>query len=332
MVLDITTTEMHTGGEPVRIVESGYPELRGATILEKRADARERFDHIRTFLIHEPRGHRDMYGVVFVEPDLPEADLAVLFIHNAGYSTMCGHATLALGRYAVDRGLVPRVEPVTRVRIQAPCGLVETEVEVSPDGTGAVRFVSVPAFVDSRHRTASLVSYGDVRFDIAYGGAFYAILPAAEFGLTLDAPIAELTAAAVALTDHLRAGFAVAHPLDPGLEGIYGTILTDGGTGLGDPSRNVCVFADAQVDRSATGSGVTARLALMSADRGVAIGERHTFESLTGHRMAGQIVDRERVGDIDAVRVEVEGLAHYTGRATFTCEESDPLKHGFLLR
>ena len=331
MELQITTTEMHTGGEPVRIVESGYPEPAGITILEKRADARARFDHLRTFLMHEPRGHRDMYGVIPVEPDHPDADLAVLFVHNAGYSTMCGHATLALGRYAVDRGIVERTEPVTIVRIQAPCGLLEARVDVDGDETGDVRFRSVGAFVYATRQTAKLGVQRPVTYDIAYGGAFYAVLAASELGVALDDPIAGITSTAAALTDHLRAGQPITHPIEPGLNGVYGTILTDGGEGSSTPSRNVCVFADGQVDRSPTGSGVTARMALLHARGEAGIDAEHVFESLTGHRMTGRIVGETRVGERAAVIVEVGGRAYYSGTATFTMELSDPLKYGFLL-
>lgn len=330
--LQINTVEMHTGGEPVRIVESGYPRLEGARILDKRADAKANYDHLRTLLMHEPRGHRDMYGVLFVEPDHPDADMAVLFIHNEGYSTMCGHATIALGRYAVDRGVVPRVEPVTTVRIQAPCGLLETRVEVTGNRTGAVTFTSVPAFVHATDCVASLAGFGRLTFDIAYGGAFYAILPAAEFGLTLDDPVARLVEAAATLTEHLRQTVEITHPEEPGLGGIYGTIVTDGGDGRDRPSRNVCVFADAQVDRSPTGSGVTARMALLHAGGLAQPGDQFRFESLTGNIMTGTVRDRLQVGPHPAVTVDVAGRAHYTGSATFEYEEDDPLKYGFLLR
>ncbi len=330
--VEMHTVEMHTGGEPVRIVESGYPRLRGATILEKRAEAAAQHDHLRTFLMHEPRGHRDMYGVLFVEPDLPEADMAVLFIHNAGYSTMCGHATLALGRYAVDRGIVARQEPVTTVRIQAPCGLLETRVEVEGQRSGRVTFTSVPAFVHARNRVAELGDRGAVTFDIAYGGAFYAILPAAAFGLSLDDPVGRLVDAATALTEQLRSTAEVAHPLEPELEGIYGTILTDGGDGLDRPSRNVCVFADGQVDRSPTGSGVTARMAVLHAAGRAEPGRHHRFQSLTGSVMTGSVRHQVQVGTVPAVTVDVGGRAHYSGSATFEYEDDDPLKFGFLLR
>src|SRR5215472_7170640 len=175
--------DMHTGGEPVRIVRGGYPPLVGATILEKRHYARERLDHLRRFLMFEPRGHADMYGALLVEPSLPDADLAVLFMHNEGYSTMCGHAVIALGRYAVDYGLVERMEPLTRVGIECPCGLVVASVEVRGGKSGRVSFESVPAFLFADGVRVEVPGAGPVTTDVSYGGAFYALADAAQFGL-----------------------------------------------------------------------------------------------------------------------------------------------------
>ncbi|MBL8581299.1 MAG: proline racemase family protein, partial [Rhizobiaceae bacterium] len=185
----VETVEMHTGGEPVRIVVSGYPEIVGATILEKRRYARENLDHLRRMLMFEPRGHYDMYGVLPVEPDLPGADMAVLFTHNEGYSTMCGHATIALGRFAVDQGLVPVTVPETVVNLQCPCGLVRVRVAVedTPAGpvTGAVSFESVPSFAFALDLVAEVPGVGKVPFDIGYGGAFYALVDTGAIGLDL---------------------------------------------------------------------------------------------------------------------------------------------------
>ena len=161
--------DMHTGGEPLRIVTSGYPELPKGTILEKRAYVRDSLDHLRKILMFEPRGHFDMYGALLVEPNLPGADLAVLFMHNEGYSTMCGHAIIALGRYAVDYGIVPKVEPVTTVHIECPCGMVVASVEVREGKSGGVSFESVPAFLFASDQTIDLPSYGTIKFDVAYG-------------------------------------------------------------------------------------------------------------------------------------------------------------------
>lgn len=334
----IETVEMHTGGEPVRIVTSGYPAIPGETILAKRRYAREHLDHLRRRLVFEPRGHVDMYGVIPVEPDLPGADLAVLFMHNEGYSTMCGHAVIALGRWAVDSGLVRAQQPETAVAIQCPCGLVRTQVAVDDRGrTGVVRFESVPAFAFALDRVVEVPGHGPVTLDIGYGGAFYAVLPAARLGLDLKrSALVELVDAAAAVTEAAKAQVVLAHPDDADLAFLYGTILTDGADSLSDAaSLNVCVFAEREVDRSPTGSGVTARIALQHARGQIGIGRRREFESLTGARFIGRVASRLRLaglGGIDAITVEVSGRAHYTGKAQFVAEPDDPLRDGFLLR
>jgi proline racemase len=329
----IETVEMHTGGEPVRIVVSGYPELPGATLLDKRRAARERFDHVRRRLMHEPRGHYDMYGALPVAADHPDAAFAVLFLHNEGYSTMCGHATIALGRWAVDSGRVPAAEPETRFVLQCPCGPVRVAVEVRNGRAGRVRFESVPAFANALDRDVEVPGHGRVTLDIGYGGAFYALLPAARLGLDLAAsPVRALVDAADAVTRAARAAVPLDHPGEADLAFLYGTILTDGGDGFERPSINVCVFAEREVDRSPTGSGVTARLALAHARGATAIGRRHVFESLTGARFEGRVASETRLGSRSAVTVEVAGEAHYTGTARFTAEPDDPLRDGFLLR
>lgn len=329
----IETVEMHTGGEPVRIIVSGYPELKGATLLDKRRDARQRLDHLRRRLMHEPRGHFDMYGALPLPPDHPDAAFAVLFLHNEGYSTMCGHATIALGRWAIDSGRIPATEPETRFVLQCPCGPVAVTVEVKDGRAGRVRFESVPAFAAVLDRSIEVPGFGSVAVDVGYGGAFYAILPAARLGLDVSiSPLRALVDGAAAVTQAAKRAIPLDHPDDSDLAFLYGTILTDGGDGRDRPSANVCVFAEREVDRSPTGSGVTARLAVARA-RGMAqIGQRYLFESLTGARFGGKIVSECQLGVWPAVTVEVEGEAHYTGSARFVTEPDDPLKDGFLLR
>lgn len=329
----LSVIDMHTGGEPVRIVTGGYPPIPRGTILEKRAWVRENVDHLRRLLMFEPRGHYDMYGALLVEPDLPDADLAVLFMHNEGYSTMCGHAVIALGRYAVDEGMVPVREPVTIVNIEAPCGLVTASVEVKDGKAGAVSFESVPAFLFARDQATDLPGFGTVGFDIAYGGAFYALADCRQFGLEFGRNrVRDFVDAATALTERLKADFPLAHPDHPDLAFLYGTILTDGGLGQDAPTRNVCVFADAEVDRSPTGSGVTARLASMYAKGEIALGESRSFESIVGSRFTGAVARAVRAGTHDAIIARVGGRAFYSGRAEFWLEEDDELGRGFLLR
>ena len=328
----LTVTDMHTGGEPLRIITSGYPPLPRGTILEKRAYVRDNLDHLRKILMHEPRGHHDMYGALLVDPDLPGADMAVLFMHNEGYSTMCGHAIIALGRYAVDKGLVAAKEPVTRVNIECPCGMVIADVEVENGKAGNVSFESVPAFLFAGDVELDLADFGPVMFDIAYGGAFYCLIDAAQFGLEFGvSPIRAFTDAADALTQAAK-NTELEHPDSADLAFLYGTIITDGGSGKQAPSKNICVFADREVDRSPTGSGVTARLAAMHAKGGIGIGEMRRFESVTGAQFTGEIARAVSSGPHDAIVARVAGRAHYSGEAVFTTESDDALGGGFLLR
>ncbi len=328
----IETVEMHTGGEPVRIVTSGYPAIPGATILDKRRHAREHLDRYRRLLMHEPRGHADMYGALLVEPDLAEADLAVLFLHNEGYSTMCGHAIIAIGRYAVDAGLVPAVEPVTTLGIQAPCGLLVVNVEVDGGRAGAASFRSVPAFGLALDVAVPVPGWGTVGVDVGYGGAFYAVVPAADLGLSMTSPVRELVDAADAITRAVPRSVDVRHPTEPDLGYLYGTILTDAGEGRVEPTVNCCVFAEREVDRSPTGSGVAARLALLRARGRVDVGEERRFRSIVGSEFTGSVAEDGLVAGRPAIVAEVRGRAHYTGRARFTLEQGDPFPDGFVVR
>jgi proline racemase len=334
----IETVEMHTGGEPVRIVTSGYPTIEGATLLDKRRFARENLDRFRSLIMFEPRGHYDMYGVLPVAPDHPEADMAVLFIHNEGYSTMCGHATIALGRYALDRGMIEPEGETARLNLQCPCGLVRVRVALEDGKPGPrnprVSFVSVPAFAFALDQTIDVPGTGKVTLDIGYGGAFYAFLPAARFGLDVrKSPTRDLVDAADRVTKAVQAQVQLDHPDSPDLAFLYGTILTDGRTGVTQegPSANICVFAEREVDRSPTGSGVTARIALAVARDPSLMSADFTFESVTGSRFTGRVAEQTKEGRFAAIRAEVAGRAYYTGRSVFTVEPDDPLAGGFLL-
>jgi proline racemase len=339
------TVELHTGGEPVRIVVDGLPPIPGATILEKRRYAREHLDDVRRALMAEPRGHADMYGVWPVAPDLPGADLAVLFTHNEGFSTMCGHATIALGRWVVEEGLVavPPAGPDgvarTPVRLQAPCGMVEVVVDVVDGRVGDVRFRSVPAFAAALDVTLDVAGIGPVPVDVGYGGAFYALVGAEALGVELGAtPLATVVDRATAVTRAAAAAVALDHPDAADLAYLYGTIVGDVPDDRAPAvSRNVCVFADRQVDRSPTGSGVTARTAVRHARGAVAAGEVRRFTSLTGAVFTARVVAEHAPGahaptGVPSVVVEVGGRAHRSGTAEFVLEPDDPLREGFLLR
>ncbi|RCW80880.1 proline racemase family protein [Phyllobacterium bourgognense] len=333
MAEPLTVIDMHTGGEPLRVVTGGYPKLPKGTILEKRAYVRDRLDHLRKILIFEPRGHFDMYGAVLVEPNLPGADLAVLFMHNEGYSTMCGHAIMALGRYAVDYGVVPKVEPVTTVHIECPCGMVVASVEIRDGKSGGVSFESVPAFLYAGDQMIELPGFGKINFDVAYGGAFYALADCHQFGLEFGRdPARNFVDAATILTEAVKDAVSLDHPDHKDLAFLYGSILTDGADDWNEgPTKNVCIFADAQLDRSPTGSGVTARLAAMFAKGQIREGNARIFESIVGSRFAGFVASTTKAGDFDAITARVSGHAYYSGKAEFIVEDDDPLGQGFLV-
>jgi trans-L-3-hydroxyproline dehydratase len=323
--------DLHTAGEPVRIVTKGYPELRGASILDKRREAKEKYDALRRAMNFEPRGHAGMYGVIPVKPSHPEAVLGVLFTHHEGYSTMCGHATIAIGRWAVDEGLVARAEPVTRFAIEAPCGLLQLACDIQDHRVTRVTFESVPAFPFARDLEVDVPHYGKIVTDISYGGAFYCILPSSRFGLDFfKTPVDELVAAAGALTDKVRASVKLTHPDADDLGFLYGTILTDDSP-VTDESYNLCVFAERQIDRSPTGSGVTARMALDHAKGLVQARTQRVFRGISGEPFTGCVKGPVAYKAKDAVTVEVGGQSFYAGQGDFLIEDGDPLGYGFEL-
>ena len=342
MSIKINTVDMHTGGEPLRIITSGYPAIKGNTILEKRRFISEHLDHYRRMLIHEPRGHYDQYGVLLVPSNDPQADIGAIFMHNEGYSTMCGHAIIALGRYIVDNKLhkakcTEDTGSVTEVttNILCPCGMIEASVNINNGVTGAVKFTSVPAFAYKTDIHVTVPNYGDILLDIGYGGAFYALVNVDQVKLDLsNASCSKLVDFASAVTQTVKEQIDINHPEEVDLSFLYGTILTDGKDAYSsEPTYNLCVFADRQVDRSPCGSGVTARLAVHYAKRLIGINEQRTFRnSKLASEFIGEVVVETKCGSLDAVRVQVQGEAYYTGTSQFFLEENDHLKHGFVVR
>jgi trans-L-3-hydroxyproline dehydratase len=328
-VLDVV--DMHTAGEPVRIIVGGYPQFQGASILDKRREARERHDHLRRALMLEPRGHAGMYGVILVEPSQPGCAAAALFTHVEGYSTMCGHATVALGRFLIESGRIAAQEPVTRFAVELPCGVVELACRIEGGRVTSSAFASVPAFLAQPELAVAVPGLGTVALDIAYGGAFYALLPSSQVGRDFFAtPIADLVEIAGAITAAVRAGVRIEHPQEPDLSFLYGTILTDDAAGAA-PTHNLCVFADRQVDRSPTGSGVTARLARDRARGLIGEGVLRRFFGPSGLPFDGRVLGPAVAAIPGAVRVEVSGTSSFTGTARFSMEPDDPLGHGFAL-
>jgi len=330
--LCIKTIEMHTGGEPLRILTEGLPEIQGETILEKRRYFRDYLDYIRTGTMFEPRGHADMYGAVITEPVTPDGDFGTFFMHNEGYSTMCGHATLALTKLAIETNLID-YQPGDYIKIDAPPGRLIARAEVKEGRVVRSSFINVPSFVLYIDETVDVPGIGTVSFDVAYGGAFYAFCDADALGLTLDERSYHLLIdygkrIKKAVIDH----FKIKHPFEEDLSFLYGVIFTGEARNKTHHSRNVCIFADGEADRSATGSGVSARAALHYAKGELGLDEQITIESILGTTMDVKIISTENYGRHKAVIPEVSGIAYFTGRSEFWFDPKDPLKKGFILR
>jgi trans-L-3-hydroxyproline dehydratase len=331
--LKITTVDAHTAGEPFRVITSGYPDLPGDTILARRRYAIEHLDHLRTALMWEPRGHADMYGCIVTPPTSPEADIGILFMHNEGYSTMCGHGIIGIAKVALETGLLPRTEPETAIGIDTPAGLVRAYATVAGGKVTSVRFHNVPSFVLALDETVQVSGLGEVRYDLAFGGAFYAYVQAEDAGVTC-APqdFRALIEKGVAIKQAIMASRPIPHPFEEDLSFLYGTIFIGPPQAAGAHSRNVCVFAEGEVDRCPTGTGVSGRLAINHARGEIKVRQPLVVESIIGTRFTGRIMETTNFGPYPAIIPEIEGTAHITGRHEFLIDPDDPLREGFILR
>ncbi|MGE5258645.1 MAG: proline racemase family protein [Hyphomicrobiales bacterium] len=329
----ITAIDAHTGGEPFRVITGGFPELSGGSILARRRWVKEHCDRLRTALIWEPRGHADMYGCIVTPPVSPGADIGILFMHNEGYSTMCGHGIIAITKVVLETGLIPVQSPETTVRIDSPAGLITAHARVSGNEVQSVYFHNVPSFVLALDETAEVPGIGRVRYDIAFGGAFYAFVSAEDAGVRcVPDDFRLLIEKGMAIKRAVMAKREIPHPFEPDLSFLYGTIFIGPPEGAGAHSRNVCIFAEGEVDRSPTGTGVSGRLAIHHARGDLGQNEQIVVESIIGSRFSGRVVGTTSFGNYPAVIPEVEGTAHICGRQEFIIDPSDPLKHGFMLR
>ncbi len=338
--LEIGTDEYHTAGEPFRIVTSGVPVPQGVTVLDRRSWCQDHLDDVRALLINEPRGHADMYGGFPVPPDSGDGDLGVVFFHKDGFSTACGHGTIALVTWAIDTGRIA-AEPnsVTPVTVDVPSGRLRTEATVDHEGRViAVRFWNVPAYVTGRDIAVDS-PWGRFTVHVSYGGAFYASIAVDDAELRPEAGhLTDLIAAGRHVKEVLNEHRAVNHA-DPRLSGLYGVIFHEtldsstvtGGTGA-LVQRNVTVFADGEVDRSPCGSGTSARLAVLQALGQLEPGRRFLNLGVAGGVFEGRIEAMTATDERVLVHTSVSGAAFRTGSALFTQDDRDPLGPGFQLR
>jgi trans-L-3-hydroxyproline dehydratase len=327
------TIDAHTGGEPLRLITDGWPEPQGKSILEKREYAKRKQDHLRRVLMFEPRGHADMYGALLTKPERVDSDTGVLFMHNEGYSLMCGHGIIALTKILCERSGPwstvhrPRSADGSQVVVfDAPAGQIRATYK-----NGNVSFINVPSFVLAAGVPVTIGSR-TMPVDVAFGGAFYAVVDAEAAGLAVvPEKLTELRAMGDAISRAVEKQISVVHPTEPGLNSVYGTIFTGPPDADGADLKNVTIFADREVDRSPCGTGTCAVLAVLDA-MGLTNAERpFVHESIVGSTFSARVASRTTVSDIPAIVPELTGTASITGDHTFIVEKDDLFPKGFRL-
>jgi trans-L-3-hydroxyproline dehydratase len=329
----ISTLDAHTAGEPLRVITGGLPEIPGKTILAKRRFFQENLDHLRTGLIWEPRGHADMYGAVLTEPVTADGDFGVFFLHNQGYSTMCGHAIIAITTMVLDTGMIKKEGDSPVLRIDTPAGRVTATAHRQNRKVKEVSFLNVPSFVYKSDLEIDVPGIGRVRYDVAFGGAYYALCNASELGIGLEAKdYNQLIDWGKRIKHAVMETLEIEHPVDQELSFLYGTIFIGRAANQDHHSRNVCVFAEGEVDRSPTGTGVSARAALHYLRGELEPGQMLEVESILGTCFRVRVAETAELGPYPAVIPEVTGSASITGQHRFYFDPQDPLPKGFIFR
>ncbi len=329
----IYTIDAHTEGEPLRVIIGGLPEIKGDSVLERRRYIKGNFDDLRKALMWEPRGHSDMYGCIITPPLSKDSDFGVIFTHNEGYSTMCGHGIIGVTKVVLETGFIPMLEPITKIKIDSPAGLVTAYARIKNQEVKSVYFHNVPSFVYSMDQQVDVKGIGKVKYDISFGGAFYAFVDAASVGLTCTPDkLKDLIDTGMLIKNAVMKKDKIIHPFENDLNFLYGTIFIGAPLSEASDSRNVCIFADGEVDRSPTGTGVSARMALHHKRGEIKIGQKMVIESILGTTFTGSVHSTTTFGNYNAVIPEVEGTAFITGKNELIINPEDNLQHGFLLK
>ncbi|WP_042353766.1 proline racemase family protein [Bacillus rubiinfantis] len=326
-----TTVDMHVYGEPLRIITGGVPEIKGKTQLERRTYCMEHLDNLREVLMYEPRGHHGMYGCIITPPASTHADFGVLFLHNEGWSTMCGHGIIAVVTYGIETGTFDLSNGKDKFIIDSPAGEVIAYAKYSGNQVESVSFENVPSFVYRKDFPVK-IDHHEFKVDIAFGGAFYAVVDSQVIGLKVDKEdLPAIQSWGSKIKQYIESNMEVKHPLEGDLQGIYGVIFSDEAKGENADLRNVTIFAEEQVDRSPCGTGTSARLATLVEQGELKEGDSFVHECITNGQFTGKVLSTAKVAHFEAIISMVCGQAFITGFHQFVVDPRDPLKSGFLL-
>ncbi|KDR93866.1 proline racemase [Peptoclostridium litorale DSM 5388] len=329
----IQAVDSHTMGEPTRIITGGIPNIQGKTMAEKKAYLENNMDHIRTGIMLEPRGHNDMFGSIITAPANEEADIGIIFMDGGGYLNMCGHGTIGAVTVALETGMVEMKEPYTEVVLDSPAGLIRAAAKVENQKVKEVSFKNVPAFHYKKDVEIEVPEIGKIKFDISFGGSFFAIISAKEIGIKVEPKNTQkLTKVALQIRDIINETVEIKHPLLDHIKTVDLVEIYDDPTHPDANYKNVVIFGQGQVDRSPCGTGTCAKLATLHSKGEIKEGELFVYESILGTLFKGKILDTTKVDEFDAIVPEITASAYITGFNHFVFDDEDPVKYGFILK
>lgn len=332
-IRSIHAVDSHTMGEPTRVVIGGIPKIPGSSMADKKAYLESKMDNIRTAIMLEPRGHNDMFGSVITEPIAKDADFGIIFMDSGGYLNMCGHGSIGAMTIAVETGMVEAVEPVTKILMETPAGLINGEVKVESGKAREVSIVNVPAFLYKENVSIEVPELGAITLDIAFGGSFFAIVSAKQLNLSVEPKNTQaLKEIGLVIRDVINRDIEVSHPEMPHINTVDLVEIYDDPTHPDAHYKNVVIFGEGNIDRSPCGTGTSAKMATLHSKGQLKVGEEFVYESILGTLFKGKILGETRVSNYGAITPQITASAYITGFNHFVIDEDDPVKYGFLLK
>lgn len=325
----INCVDLHTGGEPTRIVTGGIPKIKGKTMQDKKLFLQENLDSLREFLMYEPRGHKDMFGAVLTEAVNESSDFGVVFMDGGGYLNMCGHGSVAVVTLAIETGMIEAANGQKEVIFDTPAGTIKAIAEVKDAEVLNVSFDNVPSFLYKKDCIIKYKNYQDIKFDISFGGSFFAIVDISQFDLKIRSEnTADISRIAVELREIINKEFEIIHP---SLEHIKTVDLVEFYEKTDKGYKNVVIFGNGQIDRSPCGTGTSAKLASLYSRKELNLGEEFIYESILSTKFKGKVVQEVSLGEYKAIIPRISANAYITAFNQFVLSANDPLANGFVL-
>lgn len=332
VVKSIQAIDSHTMGEPTRIVVGGVPQIPGKTMPEKKSYLEKHMDNLRTAIMLEPRGHKDMFGSIITQPTKEEADLGIIFMDGGGYLNMCGHGSIGAATVAVETGMVEVKEPYTNITLEAPAGLIKATVKVKDGKAVETSIENVPAFLYKENIKIELPEIGKILVDISFGGSFFVLVKASDLGIEINPKNStQISKIGLQIRDIVNKTIKIEHPTLKHIKTVDLVEIYGPAKNINATLQNVVVFGDGQIDRSPCGTGTSAKMAALHAKGLLKEGEEFIYESILGTMFRGKILGTTKIENFNGIIPEITASAYITGFNHFVIDDTDPVKFGFKL-